>query len=231
MIIQAQVRIPRISGLPEDITTNTFHFLHSGTPVAADFDALAARLEAFYENTATGETIPVRQFFNSLLLTEDVQVRFYDAENPDVGGPLAVRDFTVDWTGTGSFPEEAAICLSYKAAPVVDVPPARLRGRIFIGPVASDSSEIVSGTVRVKETWRTALTASAKEFLMDSAGDPWVVFSRGKGTAAMGSTTPTATADWTPFTAEINQTWCDDAFDTIRSRGPKATARTVSTAA
>jgi hypothetical protein len=128
-------------------------------------------------------------------------------------------------------PEEVATCLSYKAEPVVNVPPSRLRGRIFLGPLASDALEIVGGAVRVKQNYRTAILASAKESLMNSQTFPWVVFSRGKGTPPNPAKGTAGTADWTPFVANVNQAWMDDAPDTIRSRGAKPTARTVINAA
>jgi hypothetical protein len=105
-----------------------------------------------------------------------------------------------------------AIALSYRATPSAGLNPARRRGRIYIGPLVTTASSGVparpnagSRAVFVERfvNLRTSLLAVGYELGVYSSTD----------NAFHG----------------IDQVWCDDAFDTMRSRGVRATGRTYTT--
>lgn len=222
----AQVIIPRDTGLAEDVTINTFTFFTGGTIAESDFVEITDRLEAFYTATPTGETGSVASQMSAVNGT-NVIVKFYDAALPDVGGPLRITTFTLAGLDTDYLPEEVAITLSFRGNPGAGVPDRRARGRVFVGPLSVIAKDLSAGRVRVKPATQSIIAAAGRDLMLASATGPeWCVFSRGKGTKNRPKNpNPQGTDDWAPFSTRINHVWVDDAFDTIRSRGPAPSGR------
>lgn len=114
-------------------------------------------------------------------------------------------------------PAEVAVCLSFDSQQV-GVAPARRRGRIFIGPLASTVTTYVEATtasVRPATVFRqhlvdVAVRMAAAVAAADGGIWRWCVHSPTSG----------------PLTAfVIDRAWVDDAFDTQRSRGVAPTSK------
>jgi hypothetical protein len=110
-----------------------------------------------------------------------------------------------------------ALCLSYKADYVGGFPQARQRGRIYLGGFATLlAAGSASSFPAVSSTSRTAIAtaATALKTGLFADGWVWVVLS------------PTNVALNAQNTFTVTGGWIDNAADTQRRRGQKATART-----
>jgi hypothetical protein len=136
-----------------------------------------------------------------------LRVRAYDLADDEPRIPKADVTRTIDLKPLGA-PAEVALCLSFRGAE----PRARQRGRIYTGPFAIGVSE------RPTLAHRQQLIALAQA-LADLGGVnvDWVVYS------------PTATnaAGGDVKTYSVQQAWVDDEWDTVRSRGRRATTRST----
>lgn len=200
--IRVQVALPRDTNLPEDVSTNTWHFSTSGLPLdAAAADAIHAGLDAFYQSVDT---------YLASVLANPVAMKFYDLDDPKPRPPKQERAMVLNY-GSAATAEESAICLSFAGAPAAGVPAGRRRGRIFLGPLTTGLTQIVEGRVRVFDAAQAAI-ALAGDALLQAHGpeDPykWSVYS--------------VTDD---AMIPVTRGWVDNAFDTVRSRGPKPSGR------
>jgi hypothetical protein len=140
------------------------------------------------------------------------------------GSPLAVTSFTTASIATGiggALPAETACVISLGASPeqvqeqIGPIRPrARRRGRIYIPFLHNDGAnvEFVGGEMRVTSAARNFLLGRVVTLAsqLNAAGHELVVYSRKDGVVR-----PVTTAS------------VDNALDTVRSRGSRATAKSV----
>lgn len=203
------------TNIPEDVITNTFHMLWNGVgdPLVTDFDAAKGDLKKFYERIFTNATTAG---LAPWVLQTGVRVKAYDLSAPKPRVPAYDSTYTsAAVVATSSpLPPETALCLSYRSVPINGIPLASQRGRLYIGGIGTGITSGNSTTFPVPgSTLISNLTTSAAPSLvLDLAGHNWIwiVYSRKLGL---------------PFT--ITDGWVDNAFDTQRRRGQKATARTT----
>lgn len=220
----AQVSIKRLGLAPEDDVVNTMHFEgdpDTGGNDRARWDTLApglsSRLVTFYQalNGAWAEYIAPAGH----------TIKLYDFADPKPRIPRVITEFALV-PGSGSMPAEVAICLSMRAALLPGVNPARRRGRIFLGPFNSGTAvkAYVAGQpdVSIVSAFQTTILNAAK------------VMAKGtNGAARLAVYSPTTHA-LTPGDAgsafhDVTDLWVDNGFDTVRSRGRRATLRTTAT--
>jgi hypothetical protein len=197
------------SNLPEDRFINFFAFAGAiePAPVAAAV-AIANALERFFTVEHGPVGFPITAFLPAGL-GDTAEVRVYDVSDPLPREPQIIT-YPFPASGGTALPSEVAVCNSYFA----DRNLPRQRGRIFIGPVTT--AAMGSGSpfpVRVKLEMRQSLAEASKDLveLGAGAGFNWCVRSQ----AGVGVTT------FSPIT----DGWVDDAFDTQRRRGEKASTR------
>lgn len=206
-----QVGIPRDSGLPEDVATNTFHF--EGDDGSADWDellgGLVERVEAFY--LAIDQMLAVT---NGNFPT----IKVYDFSDAKPRVPKYSDDFEIT-PGSASYPAEVALCVSYSAALESGVNMARRRGRFFLGPLNS-----AIGTMNLNGDNRPG----SGDMAILTAALPALARGAGGGTprlAVYSPTTHTSPATVDAAWNDVSFFWVDNAYDTIRSRGARATER------
>jgi hypothetical protein len=203
-----QAALHTSTSIPEDNIVNTWTFSGDGTgTTVGDGEAIVDALSAFYI-ALTDESLLSEHFFGG------IEFFIYEPvlQAPFTLGSPVFYFFNQTLGGSGNgFPAEVAICLSWAAGPAVGVPANRRRGRIYVGPIA-----LTAGTgdpaVRV--------TQAAQDFILDAyvelantvgpLGLPPVIWSRTEGTVFF-----------------VERSWCDNAFDTVRSRGERASARST----
>lgn len=129
--------------------------------------------------------------------------KLYSLEDPLPRPVKAERTDTLAPSGGDTAPREVALCLSYYSER--NLP--RNRGRLFIGPWSSANERPSSGQI--------AQLTALKDLLADLGGVDvqWCVYSR---------TTPGGLDE--KF-KQVSAGWVDNEWDTVRSRGLKATAR------
>lgn len=211
-VMRAQVVLERKTAVPADAVVNVWHF-DSDQLFGDDADDLAERLRTFYQaiagrlaNTLSGNGV----------------VKVYNMADAEPRIPGVTLPFTFV-TGATALPGELAICLSFKAVDEAGANPRRRRGRVFIGPLAENTRAVDSSKpdVFVANQVRIDLTTAALALAVGP--DP------GDARLAIYSPTTDSAGTLDEATVDAKTIWCDDAFDVIRSRGSKSSARTVVT--
>lgn len=213
MVLQAQVVLPYNTNLPKDVATNTFHFSEGIGGAVGTAQAVSDRLVDFY-NEGDGAADPIAAWISSVVsrTTDACRIKWFDLDDAKPRAPIYETTFTLEpFVTATSLPLECAICLSYGAVPVSGISPARRRGRLYIGPLASSAGGSSSGQIpRPPSDLIDALGYAASTLATGGAGDgTWVVWSRVSSTAAA-----------------VQGGFVDNDLDTQRRRGPSATART-----
>lgn len=235
-LYRAVVQLPRFSGVPADRVENVFHFgwTGSGNPTSTDFDNLREGLEDFYTDTATAGVRGIAAYISPVIArTPDATIEIYNIALPGglAGNPVATRSMTLgapSGSAGARLPEELACCLSFRGlytSRVEDLPQAptgpagdahqraRVRGRVYIGPLVSLALHSASGGVeaRISPDVQTDFIESARDFLHTELGASnwaWSVYSRVEGAYVA-----------------VTVVWVDDAWDVQRRRGSEASSR------
>jgi hypothetical protein len=189
---------------------NTMHFESDDFGLSVNGDGLANRIVAFYQ------AIGPLGFSSTLAGTGKVELYEFDDPKPRV--PVITQIFNHGKRSSG-LPAEVALCLSFRGSLTSGGTPSRRRGRIFLGPLSSEISTAIQPNVdyRPSETFLTA-TINAANTMARGASGTYRLAIYSPTTTAQGGSMDTAWTDADFF-------WMDDAFDTIRSRGSKATRR------
>lgn len=218
--VKAVVSMSYGSGLPEDVVQNTFTFVcQDGTNY---LEYIEDTLQAAYDNVTGAYTHDIDR-------TPGATLTFYDwtiaAPNP----PIATSTLTIQAvSGTAyDLPQEVALVCSFEAPTVAGVPMARRRGRVYLGPWCTASA--VDSTVPP-----TSIITATKDFGLDIVTAcplngtiaSWAVLSRkqGGGWLLPGQSGP---PNFAAAVSPVTHGWVDNAWDTQRRRGQKATARTT----
>lgn len=217
-----------ISGLPADNVVNDFVFDGSGSGVLPDAQpAAAANLVDHFYNSTNTNGVKLGIFISRAI--DRAQTHTLEVYSLAAGLPLGSPVLISPWLGptdppvSTGIPTECAGVLSYHASLTgvmeevgATRPKARRRGRLFIGPLNDLAIQAGTPPYRLDSAnggFLQTLRQAAVKLMDDSeavSGMPWCVWSR------KDSTLRTVVGGWT-----------DDAPDTMRSRGVKASARVV----
>lgn len=201
------------TNVPEDRFINTFHFewFGAGATYADQSPIIAQAVDDFYTSEGSNAR-SLDQLMSPFIVSATINT--YDLSLPE--GEREPTTYTLELATTSvtpNFPEEVAVCLSLAGAPPVT---PRRRGRLFFGPLVADSDVVVYGNattptrVNITSAQSVGVTlAERAETLASSELFNWCIR----------SVTPSEN-----FVA-IVAGHVDDAFDTIRKRGPDTSAR------
>lgn len=211
--------LPSISGLAEDVTVNDFAFR------GASSLALAGPAVVGFYNASNGGNPSIAEVLSGRVsraaLAARVDVFLVDTPGKLAGGPLgspaASAPFTLDAavSAVANLPSEVACALSFHAdyfGAAEEVgntrPRARRRGRVFIGPFLDgrQGQTHLSDPRPTSQLEQQLLLAGVA--MRDTALLGWSVWSRSDAVFR-----------------DVTDVWVDNAFDTIRSRGPETTSR------
>lgn len=211
------------SGIPRDKTMNTWTFFNPGgfgADKIADANVCITKLNAFYDNI---DGVAIAQ---NIQTTNGLHYQVFDVsshlDGSAAGPPILEVDHSVSPQATNiPLPNEVAIAITFKAAygtasefgPGGTRPRARLRSRVYIGPLPT---AVVAAAATITEpivdpATVTALRTAALTLSGDSVGG-WLL--------GVWSRTDQAVRD-------VVGGWIDNAFDTQRRRGNDATLRTT----
>lgn len=233
---RCQVTIAKDTGIPADSVVNVWSFmnLETAADAAADAAILKTNLNTFYDGIAT--------HLSAQLAFSGVNLKVYDFTENSPRVPVLDTTFSITGeTGGGiDLPPEVAFCLSYKAVGISGVNPRRRRGRVYLGPMqtaAGTDAHIAPAAIG------TAVLAAAADAFVNP-GDPrqWAVYSPydhhdvpvGEDINAKVPGTDTPLYPEVPSQVPqafkvVHDYWVDNAWDTQRRRGVKATTRTSAT--
>lgn len=213
---QARVVLPYKSGLPQDVSVNTWNFISASPPDPA----IAEALKAFYNYRGPGgDADNIATFLHNYLdrTTDAARTEFYEVDlaTGEMGSPFAVDEWTLATGSVGAdgLPLEVALCSSIAATVPPGINAGRRKGRIFVGPLntnALDGDD--TGPTRPTTSFTNLMALRMKETAdaLLAVGAELAVWSR-------------ADAAFYP----IVRGWVDDSFDTQRRRGIDPAGRTT----
>lgn len=231
---RALCRLHNVGGTPADDLVNTFHFKDvAGDPIVdteTSIGEIERRLGVYFA--------AIDGFFGDSI-SSNVDVTFYDLADPKPRAPIGFDNITLDLGGAlDSLPHEVCIVGSYRAEVGSGVDPSHRRGRTYVGPISSAFLVQSSGQHRIATANCQALADALENLLIDDQGGiVGVVYSEtwhlGRGPTAGGPTRPPKPAipPHTLFESSfpVVRTSVDNAFDTQRRRGQKASLRVLNT--
>lgn len=235
-LVDARVELKHTSGMPEDVFVNTFKFRWDGptAPSAGELAELADLLEEFYNvDTPTGTIVAQLLSYEISRAASATSIKIYTADDLGdlLGSPSYTRQFTLGAAAGGyqSLPAEVAVVASLYAD-MTDIPQesgatrpaARRRGRSYMGPFTTNvlAAAADATTVQRPDAETIATLLDAFERLGNASQD---IMSLNAG-LFMSVYSPSDQALRTVKTIHV-----DNAFDTVRKRGPDASARTART--
>jgi hypothetical protein len=137
----------------------------------------------------------------------EIKVTAYDAEGSQPVYPAGEAINNPGQHPASNCPREIAVCLSF----FTDRNTPRHRGRLYIPFPVLQATLGVNPGVRPDTNLRNKVGALGTIFAdLGGADDDWCVYSRADGVAR-----------------SVSQWWVDDEWDTMRSRGLRATTRTT----
>lgn len=214
-----------LTGLPADSVFNTWHFFEKdgdGT------DAIATALDNFYNNAASGSPHPLAYYINGSRDrgAEKTLIRFYElpAAPGPIGSPIETAFVTLGAGSThAALPSEVAAVMSFHSdltgvaeSTGTTRPAMRHRNRVYLGPLEADS--IVTDDGSAAEIF---LSSNFLETVTHNAANLFL-YTGASGNSFWGQWSK---ADWTM--RKVTGGYVDNAPDTQRRRGEKATARTA----
>lgn len=225
--VRLKTTIPHDSGLAEDAIVYTTHWMHTDDSRTASQVALSAisNMSAFLTQQGSdlsSQYDPAHPHFQAYnLLDTEPRVPLFDT----------MPTLTVGSANPNDLPPEIAIVVSYQAAPESGLNQRRRRGRFYWGPLSFN----ISGTPDIP-TVPTAIVdslaaAAWNKLVIPTPTDASLaVFSGYTATDTPVGETPPSGADYIPELvpgsfSRVSQLWVDNAWDTQRRRGLKATYR------
>lgn len=210
--MRLQVELPALSGVPEDVYTNTFYFSTDTDPVATAAFTATTIIKDGYDDLLAGGA-PLASYMSNTLDRLNCLTKAYDMADPEPRIPT-ITEWEMDLSGTSSdnLPEEVALCMSYHGAIPIT---ASRRGRVYIGPLnmsAVDTTTAETAHTRPKTAFIQAVNGFANHIYDRAVTEGWQwLIKTGSG----------------PTYVPIVGGWCDNAWDTQRRRGVEATVRTT----
>lgn len=207
----AQVTLKSGTGIPADNMVNTFHFtdLGLGQPDEARMGNLRDMLKNFYTVKAPSSTASIQTYMTAYAIGNSASLKVYNLGDPKPRSPVYDNGWVMAPASTfNPLPTEVALCCSWRAAPASGENPRRRRNRIYLSGFAADG---VTATGRPKTALYEDIAGAAKE--MKAAADASLAWSW-KGWS------PKDNENW-----DIAEIWVDNAWDTQRRRGWKASTR------
>lgn len=200
--------------MPEDGSTNVWHFRTVNSDPEGDRTAIIGGLASFYSQIAPLTT--------ENTLGDVVTLKFYDLQDDPPRSLLEEHHILDLSTGTGDgIPTECAITMSFEGALISGTSRARRRGRVYLGPFNTGVTTTITGFVRVSIAAMEVIRDAAQDLV--ESGFPnyvWAVFSP---TAA--GAQPWSDLAIEQATTNVDHGWIDDAFDTQRRRGTQPDTR------
>jgi hypothetical protein len=210
-VYRAQVTFEGTNTTPRDRIVHTYCFKRKAAlgsvgleDMGSIADELQRRLREFYVDPVAPSAERVINFIPPMF-RQVVTLRVYNLEQPP---ERLAHERPINTTGAGTtgnpLPRDVALCMSFFSHRNLK----RRRGRIYLGPLTTGTLDPQTG--RPVQHVITAINAAAQRLANEGAGDncDWAILS------------PTD-ADAKPVTAG----WCDNEWDTQRSRGFSANNR------
>lgn len=207
---RAQVVIPYFTNFPEDVITNTYHFVdfvpQPMEDLADDVTPLLSDMyDSIYNSANSG---------GGYVLWNLARVQWYDLSQPEPRVPYIVPMPIAATVEATQIPTEVACVMSFQAPKISGIPQSRRRGRVYLGGLASGwfSPSSTSAYPRFSTGKQTIVTNAMEAFhtAVSATSARWAVWS------------PTDQAAYL-----ISDGWMENSPDTQRRRSVAPTARVL----
>lgn len=211
--ILVQVVLGSTSHLPADVVVNTWHFEVANPIADSALDDIKSRLLPFYSYLGANDILSEK------VDAQTSRIKMYALGDPKPRVPRHDSAFIYTQPGGKSLPTEVALCLSFRGQLNSGEKAARRRNRVFLGPLSVGTQDTVDGS-KPKNATCDAIRSRAQLLMSLNANNAtkWIVWS-----PTIDKTVVPDGGDWAG-TPVING-WVDNAYDTQRRRGQKATVR------
>lgn len=149
---QQVVRARTILGVKSPFTDNPSfdtYWEQVGTDTSVNLATVQARIDAFFNTTATGAANPLKAYLSEVIssTSDDTRVEYYDItahlDGTPAGSPIAITEFSVIPALIQSAPDGVAAAVGYRVdygtdvefGPVKSRPRSRDRNRFYFGPL------------------------------------------------------------------------------------------------
>lgn len=215
-IVRATVKLPYQNGMERDVSENVFWFdMPDGGSIDSAAEAIHPDLNGYYADGDTGH-LSISGYLASFISRSAASIEYAKvdmATGIQQGYTIELPMTDLDTPASTSLPAEVALVMSMGGS-TTGVPKASARGRIYLGPFATNAVSSATGYARPAPALITAIAWGATNRLLSALTGtyPWVVYSRKLRviTVVLGG--------------QIDNEW-----DTQRRRGEDPTARTVFT--
>lgn len=218
--LRATVTIPHNTGLPEDAVINTWSWVgNAALGRATDATNITSALNTFY--TAIKAYLGSTHAWNSAIV-DFVDMQDARPRVPFATGALALGTLS---STNNDLPYETALCVSMRGALVSGLNRRRRRGRVYIGPLQIGAGDNPQGPANaIVDTFATAaaglLSATDADLAIYS---PYTHFGVPVGEDIKDYDEIPSQLD--DAFVPVEAVWVDNAWDTQRRRGVKATYR------
>lgn len=214
----AVATLPCVNGLIADAVQNSIHF-EGPTPLTVVHAGVAATaFSNFYNGLPVGSISDLAEYIAPSVSRQLLACRItvYGAPEPPLGTPLLTLNFTLDPTTGDPMPSEVSLVTSYHGNLQGDASDRRRRGRMFIGPLNTNTAIADANQfLRPTAVFMSDLERSTREL-----GDELL----NNGVVALSHVVYSPTYN---TQSAVTGGWIDDAFDTQRRRGPDPTVRNI----
>lgn len=197
----AQATLAAASGETADVNVNIFSFIGPNVFTPTEGNLVNGWISDFYDTLETNNVLCGRAQTGHT-------IKIYPAVTTTPNYPIDESSFNLTGSPPGvDLPLEVNLCISYANDSATIVPRARRRGRIYI----SGFTELMNTAGRPTSTVYQLLADTYLAYVDAMNAEP--DFAAAIWSRTNGSLYP------------IERIWCDDEWDTMRSRGGKSTTR------
>lgn len=198
---RAQVVLRTTDNVSENFITNSFAFETTGGTLL-DTAAMTTAIKDLYDDLVSYYSVSVAQ--NGHL------IKYYVLPGTPPNYPFEEDTFNLAAPPAGSgLPAEVSLVISFQGERQAGFPQARRRGRLYFGPFDTSGMDDQRPLATMVSNFATA-AATFKSNVMAEPGHFWAVWS-----------------SLDQQTVIVDNGWVDNAWDTQRRRGLKATSRTT----
>lgn len=220
--------------LNEDKVTNSFAVLGAPDLLSATLTGVKTSIVDFYNGVASGALNAMADFLSPSLdaSANGARIQIYDLTGHEggagvMGAPVHDSTWTLVPGVTVGYPSEVAFAITLEADAISqnveiadgadadnlpDRPRQRHTGRIYWGPLSSNTGTVADGAIRpasnIRDTARLAIDNLDEDLFVNAGGARLGVWSRKDGVVR-----------------RVTHVSVDNAFDTQRRRGNKPTLR------
>jgi hypothetical protein len=203
--VRATVRLPYTTGIPQDVSTNTLHFFTvASPPTQTELDDIAARIALYYGEWG--------QYLSTMIDRPNCSITMYDLADSMPRQPIYQEPLTIPTAaGTQNLPTEVSVVHSFRGLLTSGQPPARRRGRLYLGPLTILAQPGTGGGFsRPVQVMIDDILTGGQQLGNDAGatGVRWAVYS------------PTDATTFAVVSNHVNNEW-----DTQRRRGVLATQK------